>query len=91
MIFIQVCPVKNLYKKIESFGWNVIVVDGHDQAEIHKYFDPYWKIKGKPTCFILDTIKGKGVSFMVDPEWHAKAPSDEEYNKALKELGYESN
>lgn len=82
---------KSLCKKIESFGWNVIVVDGHDQAEIHKYFDPYWKIKGKPTCFILDTIKGKGVSFMVDPEWHAKAPSDEEYNKALKELGYESN
>ena len=44
-----------------------------------------------PTCIILNTVKGKGVSFMEKPEWHAKAPNEEEYYQSLKELGYESN
>ena len=36
---------------------------------------------------ILDTIKGKGVSFMENPAWHCKVPTDEEYEIAMKELG----
>ena len=36
---------------------------------------------------ILDTIKGKGVSFMEHPDWHCKVPTDEEYEIAMKELG----
>ena len=37
---------------------------------------------------ISNTIKGKGVSFMEGKaEWHGKAPNEEEYNKAMKELG----
>ena len=42
---------------------------------------------GKPLCIILDTIKGKGVSFMEDPAWHCKVPTEEEYEIAMKELG----
>ena len=49
------------------------------------------RVKNPPTCIILDTVKGKGIPFMEEPEWHAKAPNKEEYNNALKELGYESN
>ena len=40
-----------------------------------------------PICLILDTIKGKGVSFMEHPDWHCKVPTDEEYEIAMKELG----
>ena len=43
-------------------------------------------------CIIAKTIKGKGVSFMENKaDWHGKAPNEEEYKKAIKELGGESN
>ena len=46
--------------------------------------------KSVPTCIILNTIKGAGISFMENnPEWHSKCPSEEEYKKAKIELGYE--
>ena len=80
----------NIADKLKSFGWNTVRVDGHDLEQIHESM-MYDRCGDKPTCIILDTIKGHGVSFMTDPEWHAKAPSDEEYKQALKELGYESN
>ena len=36
---------------------------------------------------IAKAIKGKGVSFMENEvSWHGKAPNEEEYEKALKEL-----
>ena len=41
----------------------------------------------KPRCIILNTMKGKGVSFMEDPSWHAKVPTEEQYEQAIKELG----
>ena len=42
---------------------------------------------GKPTCFLLRTTKGLGVSYMKDAvEWHGKAPNDEEYAQAMDEL-----
>ena len=45
------------------------------------------EIKGKPTVIIAKTIKGKGVSFMENQvDWHGKAPSEEEYTQAMKEL-----
>ena len=44
-------------------------------------------INDKPLCVIMDTIKGKGVSFMEDPSWHCKVPTDDEYKQAMKELG----
>jgi transketolase len=41
----------------------------------------------KPRVIIADTIKGKGVSFMEGQTgWHGVAPSDEDLEKALKEL-----
>lgn len=80
-------PFINLQKKIESFGWKVISIDGHNMDEIEKSL----KIDNEnfPLCIILDTVKGKGVSFMENAEWHAKVPTEEEYIKAKKELGYE--
>jgi len=86
----DILDMGDLSSKIKSFGWEVITVDGHNTQSIDNVFKNL-KPNNKPFCVILDTIKGKGVSFMEEPAWHAKAPSKEEYIKALKELEHESN
>jgi transketolase len=84
----DILPLGNLKDKIKLFGWDVYEIDGHDDSiqEI-----PFESNNGNPTFVILNTIKGKGVSFMQSEEWHAKAPNKEEYLQAKKELNYESN
>lgn len=74
-------------EKFKSFGFQVINIDGHNIQEIIDAFDVAKNVKGKPTCIIAKTIKGKGVSFMENKvEWHGKAPNDEQYKIAMEEL-----
>ena len=43
---------------------------------------------GKPTMIVAKTIKGKGISFMENEAgWHGTAPSDNDLERALVELG----
>ena len=73
--------------KFEAFGWNVITVDGHDVSQILAAIEIAKRSKGLPSLIILNTIKGKGVSFMENQAgWHGKAPSAEQVEQALKEL-----
>jgi len=74
-----------LDKKFESFGWEVVVLDGHDHNALFKAFtDP----QSKPRVIIAQTTKGKGVDFMENKaEWHHKVPSAEQYTEALAQLG----
>ena len=75
-------------EKFRSFGFQIIKIDGNDIDEILKAFEVAKNVKGKPTCIIAKTIKGKGISFMENKAgWHGKAPNKEEYDKAVKELG----
>lgn len=74
-----------LIDKFESFGWDVVEVDGHCHEtltiEINKTHE------FKPRLIIANTIKGKGVSFMENKVvWHYKTPSKEELDIALNEL-----
>ncbi len=74
-------------EKFKSFGFQIINIDGHNIQEIIDAFDVAKNIKGKPTCIIAKTIKGKGVSFMENQVgWHGKAPNKEQYNQAMEEL-----
>ena len=74
-------------EKFKSFGFQVINIDGHNIQEIIDAFDVARNVKGKPVCIIAKTIKGKGVSFMENKaEWHGKAPNEEQYQQAMKEL-----
>lgn len=74
-------------EKFRSFGFQIIKIDGHNIDEIIKAFEVARNVKGKPTCIIAKTIKGRGVSFMEDKtEWHGKAPNEEQYKQALQEL-----
>lgn len=85
-----VSDVMNIYpidKKFESFGFNVISVNGHEISELIEAFEQAKTVKEKPTVIVAKTIKGKGVSFMEDKaDWHGKAPSPEEFKQALNEL-----
>ena len=86
----NVDKVMNIYpldEKLTSFGFEVLEVDGHNMQELINAFSYAKKVKGKPTAIIANTIKGKGVSFMENQAgWHGKAPNDEEYEIAVKEL-----
>jgi len=75
-----------LKEKIESFNWKVYEADGHKFKDIIKTFEKAKK-DGKPSFIILHTHMGEGVSFMKDNfKWHGRSPSDEEAEKALKEI-----
>ncbi len=74
-------------KKFESFGWNVIEVDGHNHTELKTAFNEANIHSNSPTVVISHTTKGKGVSFMEDSVlWHYRSPQNEEYQNAKKEL-----
>lgn len=76
--------------KFRAFGWNVIEINGHNFNEIEKAFIEARETKGKPTCIVAHTIKGKGVSYMQNvASWHGSAPNEEQNNEAQKELDEE--
>ena len=78
------CPID---EKFKAFGWNVIVIDGHDFDQIEDAFAKARATKGQPTAIVMHTIKGKGVSFMENKaSWHGTAPNDEQYAQAMQEL-----
>jgi len=73
--------------KWRGFGWHVMEIDGHDFKAILNAYDEAEKVKGRPTIIVAKTVKGKGVSFMENQvDWHGKAPSKEEAERALAEL-----
>ena len=75
-------------KRISSFGWDTIVIDGHSMAEILAAYDRALLVKERPVMIIARTIKGKGVSFIEDRNgWHGKALKEEELERALEEIG----
>jgi len=79
--------VNSYARRVESFGWSLAVVDGHNLEQINKAFSESAKAT-KPFMICAKTIKGKGVSFLENKEgWHGKALSQEEFEKAVKELG----
>lgn len=84
----KVMNINPIDKKWEAFGWNVIVIDGHNFEEIIDAIKKSKECNGKPTMIIAKTIKGKGVSYMENVSgWHGTAPNDEDTKKALQELG----
>ena len=83
----EVMSIYPIDKKFKSFGFEVINIDGHDMNQIIRALNKAKTVKGKPTAIIAKTVKGKGVSFMENvADWHGKAPKEEEYNIAIKEL-----
>lgn len=83
----QVCSPYPIDKKFEAFNFHVINIDAHDFDQIRAAFKEAKETKGMPTCIVMHSLKGKGVSFMENSvDWHGKAPSDEEYAVAMADL-----
>lgn len=87
----KLCEVNSpepLDEKFAAFGFNVIKLDdAHDFSKIDAAFTEADKETERPTAIIMESTKGKGVSFMENQvSWHGKAPNEEQYNMAVEEI-----
>jgi transketolase len=79
--------IPNLPEKWASFGWEVFSANGHDPAAIIETIEKAEAVRGKPSVIILDTIKGKGISFAEgNAAYHNGILDQAAYDKAAKEL-----
>jgi transketolase len=77
-------------KRVEAFGCQAIVINGHDHAEIDAAFTTARKSSEQPVVIIAKTIKGYGFSEIADKEgWHGKPLPPEMAERAIAELGGE--
>jgi transketolase len=84
----QIMSVEPLADKWKAFGWHVTEINGHSFREILRALEKSKDVKGRPNLIIAHTIKGKGVSYMEGAvSFHGKAPTKEEYEQAIEELG----
>ncbi|WP_328048044.1 transketolase [Neobacillus cucumis] len=84
----EIMPNQDLEKKFAAFGFETKRINGHSMEEIVETLDEIREAKnGKPKCIVLNTVKGKGVSFMEHSvTWHGVAPNDGEFLKAVEEV-----
>ena len=83
----QVLSMEPLDMKWTNFGFNTIVIDGHNIKEILEAFEKAKGVNKSPTCIIANTVKGKGVSFLAGKrESHWIKINAEQYKRALQEL-----
>ncbi len=83
----DVCSPYPIDKKFEAFNFHVINADAHDFDSLRAAFAEAKATKGMPTCIVMHSVKGKGVSFMENnADWHGKAPNDEEFAVAMADL-----
>lgn len=74
-------------QRARAFGWEPLVVDGHDLAAIDAAYARA-RASDRPCVVIARTRKGEGVSFLADqPGWHGKTLDPEQTKQALAELG----
>lgn len=84
----DIMPNLDIAEKFRAFGFDAIRINGHNMQEIVDTLDHIrGRSDGKPTCIVMETVKGKGVSYMENvASWHGLAPNDEEYKVAMQEL-----
>lgn len=84
----EVMSTASLAEKFRAFGWNVIEVeDGNDCSQLFKAYKDAKECKGKPTCVIAKTVKGKGVSYMENQKaWHHGLVTKELYEKGIADI-----
>lgn len=75
---------KGIGAKFDAFGWNVIdVAGGNDVEQIYDAVEAAYQVTGKPTCIVLNTIKGKGCTFAEPSGAHSSQPSKEQWDEAI--------
>jgi transketolase len=92
----EIVALRDPEEKLRAFGWGVATADGHDHAALDAVFARFREDDSVPKALVARTVKGKGVSFMEHPtalvegngtyRWHAGAPGDEPFARAVVEL-----
>ena len=84
----QLMPIDKMAEKWESFGWDIVVIDGHSEFELNRVLNrELLDTKTKPYAVIAQNIKGKGVPFLQGHGvWHHKIPNPSEYQQILEAL-----
>ncbi|PKL06774.1 MAG: transketolase [Spirochaetae bacterium HGW-Spirochaetae-9] len=83
----DIMPAGSIAGKFKAFGWETFEIDGHDMAAVVSALRKAAEVKGRPTCIVARTVKGKGVSFMENKrDWHGKAPNEAQHAQAVAEL-----
>ena len=83
----DVCDMGDVKAKFESFGWNAYEIDGHDIEAIDDALQKAKQVKGKPTAIVMNTIKGKGVTYLEEMMMnHHINVTDEQMDGAIAEL-----
>jgi len=83
----KVMGIAPINDRWSAFGWHAINIDGHNMENILDALNEAERTKGKPTVLIANTTKGKGVSFFEDKvEYHGLTPTQDEYERAVKEI-----
>lgn len=76
---------KGIGAKFDAFGWNVIdIADGNDVEQVYDAVQAAYATEGKPTCIVLNTVKGKGCTFAEPSGAHSSQPSKEQWDEAIK-------
>lgn len=74
-------------KRISTFGWKTITIDGHDMPQALEAFRQAAADESRPVMIVARTIKGKGISFLEDKDgWHGKALDHDQSKQALREF-----
>jgi transketolase len=77
--------VGDIVAKFKTFGWEAVVIDGHDHEQIYRALNHFHP--DRPLAIIAETIKGNGIKRMEnEPAWHHRSPNDEELKDILEEL-----
>lgn len=83
----EIMHIPGMSRAWEDMGWHVISINGHDMNQIVSALEEAANYRGKPTCIMANTVKGKGISFMeFNNDWHQKIPTEAQYLQAIKEL-----
>ena len=85
----EVMELDPLADKFRAFRWSVKEIDGHDHGAISAALSKIPFEKGKPSCLIAHTVKGKGVDFMENTlKWHYSSPGPELLQMALEQIAH---
>jgi transketolase len=85
----EVSPNRDFVAKLNAWGYETREIDGHDMQAILDALDKFRESRGNgiPKGLVMNTVKGKGVSYMENScEWHGMVPNEQQYEQAMQEL-----
>lgn len=81
----EVFPIRDIPARFRDFGWETVEIDGHDVPQILSAIDLSDATKGRPTCIVAHTVKGKGFPFAEGKfQFHNACLTKEQHDEAVR-------